>query len=68
MIKDKNRSTGRMTLPVEAGMDKEMQMLADRWGADAVRNSDGTELPDNIKSLGLKVYSTLSPFRRPGWR
>jgi 1,3-beta-galactosyl-N-acetylhexosamine phosphorylase len=63
MIKDKNRSTGRMTLPVEAGMDKEMQLLVERWGADAVRNSDGTELPDNIKSLGLKVYSTLSPVR-----
>lgn len=58
-----NKSTGRVTLPVEQGLDKEMAELAKLWGADAVRNSDGTELPENIKDLGLEVYSTLSPVR-----
>ena len=57
------KSTGRVTLPVETGLDKEMAELAELWGADAVRNSDGTDLPENIKSLGLEVYSTLSPVR-----
>lgn len=57
------KSTGRVTLPVEQGLDAELARLAELWGADAVRNSDGTELPDNIKDLGLEVYSTLSPVR-----
>jgi 1,3-beta-galactosyl-N-acetylhexosamine phosphorylase len=55
--------SGRVTLPVEAGLDEELSRLAELWGADAVRNSDGTELPANIKKLGLTVYSTLSPVR-----
>jgi 1,3-beta-galactosyl-N-acetylhexosamine phosphorylase len=42
------KSTGRVTLPVEKGLDKEMAELAELWGADAVRNSDGTDLPENI--------------------
>ena len=28
------------------------------WGADAVRDCDGTELPKNVKELAEKVYNT----------
>lgn len=28
------------------------------WGADAVRDCDGTELPKNVKELADKVYNT----------
>lgn len=66
-IIDKNvfvsKSSGRMTLPVEVGVDQEMVEVINRWGADAVRNSDGTELPQCVKDLDLKVYATLSPVR-----
>ena len=57
------KSKGRITLPVEKGMDHILADLAEKWGADAVRNSDGTDLPGNIKDLGLEVYSTLSMTR-----
>ena len=57
------KSKGRITLPVEKGMDHLLADIAQKWGADAVRNSDGTELPANIKELGLEVYSTLSMTR-----
>jgi 1,3-beta-galactosyl-N-acetylhexosamine phosphorylase len=50
------KSKGRITLPVEKGMDHLLADIAQKWGADAVRNSDGTELPANIKELGLEVY------------
>ncbi|MCL2748324.1 MAG: hypothetical protein FWE59_06690, partial [Oscillospiraceae bacterium] len=53
-------SKGRITLPVEKGMEHLLREISEKWGADAVRNSDGTDLPDNIKELGHKVYSTLS--------
>lgn len=51
---------GYITLPVEQGMDDLLKEIAEKWGADAVRNSDGTELPSNIGDLGMEVYSTLS--------
>lgn len=54
------KTKGYITLPVEQGMDDLLKDIAQKWGADAVRNSDGTELPANIADLGMKVYSTLS--------
>jgi 1,3-beta-galactosyl-N-acetylhexosamine phosphorylase len=32
--------------------------LAHKWGADAIRDSDGTELSQEMLDLGLEVYST----------
>lgn len=57
------RSKGRVTLPVEKGLDKKLKSVIEKWGADAVRNSDGTDLPDSLKTLGLDVYSTLCMIR-----
>lgn len=54
---------GRMTLPVEQGIEEELRSMIQKWGADAVRNSDGTELPEELKDLGLEVYSTLCMVR-----
>jgi 1,3-beta-galactosyl-N-acetylhexosamine phosphorylase len=50
---------GRVTLPAQAGMEKETIELAKKWGVDAVRDSDGTVLSSEITELGLDVYSTL---------
>lgn len=33
--------------------------LAHRWGADAIRDSDGTQLSEELLARGLEVYSTL---------
>lgn len=56
-------SFGRVTLPAEVGFEKETAELMVRWGADAVRNSDGTELSKEIRELGATVYSTLCLIR-----
>ncbi len=29
-----------------------------KWGADALRDSDGTKLDDDIKDLDAKIYTT----------
>jgi len=55
---------GRVTLPSEKNMDDAIREIANRWGADVIRNSDGTELPEGIKEFGMKVYSTLCLARR----
>ena len=50
---------GRFTLPGEKGMEKQIIELIDKWGVDAVRDSDGTTLSDEIINMGLNIYSTL---------
>ena len=49
---------GRLTLPVEKGMDAQVAELLERLQADAVRNSDGTELPEIVNKLATKIYQT----------
>ncbi len=56
-------STGRVTLPIEQGMDDQLPGILSRLGADAVRNSDGTWLPEITSQLGMKVYETYFPAR-----
>ena len=51
--------TGRFTLPAQEGMDKEVKMLCEKWGVDAVRDSDGTTLSAEILGMGPDVYSTI---------
>ncbi|MDY0409235.1 1,3-beta-galactosyl-N-acetylhexosamine phosphorylase N-terminal domain-containing protein [Virgibacillus soli] len=50
---------GRVTLPAEEGLEKEISRLVDQWGADAVRDSDGTKLTKEIMGMTDKVYSKL---------
>jgi beta-D-galactosyl-(1->4)-L-rhamnose phosphorylase len=52
-------NTGSFTLPGEAGHEELTLRLADRWGADAIRDSDGTALSDRILSADYDIYSTL---------
>lgn len=51
-------SQGRLTLPTEVGAEQESIALIKRLGADAIRNSDGTELPEDAASMVDKVYAT----------
>lgn len=46
-------------MPSEAGREDLVRELAVKWGADAIRDSDGTELSDSLLNLGLDVYSTV---------
>ncbi len=52
------RKKGRVTLPSEENFLKETKELMERWGADAIRDSDGTKLDDDIKQLDAKIYTT----------
>ena len=49
---------GNFTLPGEAGYEDLTLQLAEKWGADAIRDSDGTVLSDEIISTGFSIYST----------
>lgn len=54
---------GRFTLPSEENFAQETAHLADVWGADAIRNSDGTHLDDDVLALGKRIYSAYFPSR-----
>lgn len=52
-------TSGDFTLPGEAGYEKLTLELAQRWGADTIRDSDGTQLSDEILQSGHAIYSTV---------
>lgn len=52
------KTAGRVTLPSEGGFLEETKEMMERWGADALRDSDGTKLPEEIKALDAKIYTT----------
>jgi beta-D-galactosyl-(1->4)-L-rhamnose phosphorylase len=54
---------GGFTLPGEAGFEELTLELARRWGADVIRDSDGTQLSDRIVTSGYEIYSTLCLIR-----
>ena len=45
-------SKGGFTLPGEAGYEDLTLELAEKWGADVIRDSDGTKLSDKIIESG----------------
>ncbi len=49
---------GRITIPTDAGFVEGTKKYVEKWGADAVRDCDGTELPENAGELAKKVYKT----------
>lgn len=59
----RRKTKGDFTLPGEAGYEKLTLRLAKKWGADVVRDSDGTQLSPEILSAGYGVYSTICVIR-----
>lgn len=49
---------GRVTIPTDESFVEGTKEIVKLWGADAVRDCDGTELPKNVKELADKVYNT----------
>ena len=50
---------GGFTLPGESGYEQLTLDLAKKWGADCIRDSDGTVLSDEILNSGIPIYSTI---------
>lgn len=51
-------SKGRITIPTDANFVEGTKKYIKMWGADAVRDCDGTSLPCNAGDLAPKVYKT----------
>lgn len=57
------KTKGSFTIPGESGYEKLTLELAEKWGADVVRDSDGTKLSPEILNAGYGVYSTICIIR-----
>ena len=55
--------TGGFTLPGEAGYEDLTLKMAKKWGADVIRDSDGTKLSPEIVEAGYRIYSTICIIR-----
>lgn len=49
---------GRVTIPTDANYVEGTKKIAELWGADAVRDCDGTTLPKSALEIADKVYNT----------
>lgn len=57
-------SKGRVTIPTDIDVIEQTKEIAAKWGADALRDCDGTDFPQELKDSGLKVYSTYYTTRK----
>ena len=60
----KENSRGRVTIPTDVDVVPETLELLKRWGADAIRDCDGTDYPEELKTVDAKVYSTYYTTRK----
>ena len=60
----KDKLTGRVTIPTDMDVVPQTLELMKRWGADAVRDCDGTDFPQELRGVGAKVYSTYYTTRK----
>ena len=56
--------TGRVTIPTNLDIVPETIELMKRWGADAIRDCDGTEFPKELVETGAKIYATYYTTRK----
>ena len=55
---------GRVTIPTDVDVVPETLELVERWGADAIRDCDGTDYPAELRDVDAKVYSTYYTTRK----
>ena len=59
-----SQTKGRVTIPTNLDVVPETIELMKRWGADAIRDCDGTEFPEELTKTGAKIYATYYTTRK----
>ena len=58
------RTFGRVTIPTDLDVVPETLEILKRWGADAIRDCDGTDFPAELQQQNAKIYSTYYTTRK----
>ena len=53
-----------MTIPTDLDVVPETLEILKKWGADAIRDCDGTDFPQQLKDADAKIYSTYYTTRK----
>ena len=59
-----NKSKGLVTIPTDVDVVSGTLELMERWGADALRDCDGTDFPQELRDVDAKIYSTYYTTRK----
>ena len=54
-----DQMTGRVTIPTDVDVVAETLEIMKRWGADAIRDCDGTDYPTQLRETNAKVCFTV---------
>lgn len=55
---------GRVTIPTDMDVVPQTLEILKKWGADAIRDCDGTDFPRELKDADAKIYSTYYTTRK----
>ena len=58
------KTKGLVTIPTDLDVVQETIELLKRWGADAIRDCDGTDFPEELKGIQAEIYSTYYTTRK----
>lgn len=58
------KTKGRVTIPTDVDVIPQTLEMMKRWGADAVRDCDGTDFPKELQGVDAKIYSTYYTTRK----
>ena len=62
--KMEQKNKGRVTIPTDLDVVPETLELMEKWGADAIRDCDGTDFPEALRNVNAKVYATYYTTRK----
>ncbi len=60
----KQKNKGRVTIPTDVDVVPQTIELVKKWGADAIRDCDGTDYPAELRDVDAKVYATYYTTRK----
>lgn len=55
---------GRVTVPTDIDVIEDTKKIIKKWGADALRDCDGTDFPPELIDTGAKIYATYYTTRK----
>ena len=61
---ENKRLSGRVTIPTDVDVVPQTLEILRRFGADAIRDCDGTDFPAALREVDAKVYSTYYTTRK----
>ena len=53
---EENKMTGRVTIPTDLDVVPETLQILKKWGADAIRDCDGTDFPQELKDADAILH------------